>query len=100
MYTSTELVRQRLFLFRLEQRIKKVLHTEPSSQPLLERDIRVVHRCVFLDHAAKLGEGEYGFWLTQILKQWPITFQARLLYLLTAPENEDGMHVTHRQMLF
>jgi hypothetical protein len=46
---------------------------------------------VFLDQAAKLGEGEYGFWLTQVLRQWPITFQARLLYLLTAPENEDGI---------
>ena len=70
--------------------MKKVLHSEPSSQPVLERDIRLIHRGVFLDHAAKLGEDEYGFWLTQILKHWPITCQARLLYLLTAPENEDG----------
>lgn len=73
--------------------MEKVLHSKPSSLQLLERDIRLVHRHVFLDHAAKVSEREFGFWLTQILKPWPITFQARLVYLLTAPEDGEGMYV-------
>lgn len=76
---------------RLEQRVEKVLYSAPASFPLLERDVRIVHRRVFLDHALSQSEESYAFWLTQILQPWPIVCQARLLYLLTAPEDNDGI---------
>lgn len=66
----------------------QVLHRAPESFPWHEQDIRLFHRLIFLI-PAKTND-DYGFWLTQILKPWPITFQARLLYLLTAPEDSGG----------
>lgn len=73
---------------KLDERTSKVLHRAPESFPWHEQDIRLFHRLIFLI-PAKTND-DYGFWLTQILKPWPITFQARLLYLLTAPEDSRG----------
>ena len=77
-------------LIRLEGRVHRVLCCAPSSFPAQERDIRLFHRHLFLV-SARHSDKEYAFWLTQILKPWPITYQAKLLYLLTAPEDENGM---------
>lgn len=73
---------------RLEDRVNKVLRSSPSSLPWHEKDIRLLHRLTFL--IPSRNDHEYGFWITQILKPWPITFQARLLYLLTGPEDGHG----------
>ena len=81
-----------LLLCRLEGRVHRVLCCAPSSLPAQERDVRLFHRYLFLV-SARHSDREYAFWLTQILKPWPITFQAKLLYLLTAPEDENGMGV-------
>ena len=86
----SSLVSSNLLFLRLEERVEAVLESRASSQPLMERDIRLLHRRVFLDHAARLNEKEYGFWLMLILKPWKISLQARLLYLLTAPEDTHG----------
>ena len=75
---------------RFEDRVSEVLNSPPSSHPLLERDVRLLHRRVFLDHASRLGNKDFVFWLTLILKPWPTHSQARLLYLLLAPENSQG----------
>ncbi len=75
-------------LLRLEQRVSKVLLSGPASLPWHEKDIRQLLRLVFL--APARTDAEYGFWLTQILKPWPIVFQARLLYIITGPEEQNG----------
>lgn len=83
-----------LYSYRLEGRVHRVLCCAPSSLPSHERDIRLLHKYLFLIPARR-SDKEYAFWLTQILKPWPITYQARLLYLLTAPEDEDGTYTLY-----
>ena len=78
---------------RLEGRVQRVLSSATSSLPTQERDVRLFHRYMFLLPAKRCSDQEYAFWLTQILKPWPITYQAKLLYLLTAPEDENGMYL-------
>ena len=73
---------------RLEDRVNKVLRSSPASLPWHEKDIRLLHRFTFL--IPSRTDQEYSYWMTQILKPWPITFQARLLYLLTGPEDANG----------
>ncbi len=78
------------YLLRIERRVKKVVFSSPSALNHDERDVRWLHRHVFLDHAIVEGEESYAFWISHILKPWPITCQARLLYLLTAPHDSQG----------
>ena len=61
----------------------------PASLPDQERDIRLLHRYLFLI-PAKDSDEEYAFWLSKILRSWPVADQAKLLFLLTAPEDENG----------
>ena len=79
---------------RLEDRVNKVLRSSPASLPWHEKDIRLLHRFTFL--IPSRTDQEYSYWMTQILKPWPITFQARLLYLLTGPEDANGERADHQ----
>ncbi|XP_078349063.1 F-box only protein 47-like [Oculina patagonica] len=72
----------------LDDRISQVLRSTPGSQPWYEKYIRVFCREIFLDKASDLVEK--GFWLCKILKPWPLVFQARLLYILYGPVNDDN----------
>ncbi|XP_001627407.2 F-box only protein 47 [Nematostella vectensis] len=73
----------------LDERMHKVLHTAPGSHPWFERYIRVFCREIFLDKAS--DRQEKLFWLTSILKPWPIVCKARLLYIIYGPVfNESG----------
>ncbi|XP_074637810.1 F-box only protein 47-like [Acropora palmata] len=72
----------------LDDRIRQVLRSLPGSQPWYERYIRVFCREIFLDKSSDLNEK--GFWLCKILKPWPLVFQARLLYIIYGPVNEDN----------
>lgn len=55
-------------------------------------------REIFLDKASDLVEK--GFWLCKILKPWPLVFQARLLYILYGPVNDDnGEQFTYLALL-
>lgn len=77
----------------LDDRIRQVLRSSPGSQPWYERYIRVFCREIFLDKSSDLTEK--GFWLCKILKPWPLVFQARLLYILYGPVNdENGKYTT------
>lgn len=49
----------------------------------LEFEIRCFYRRVFLDQCSSLHDR--AFWLTRILKPWPLVYQARLLFLLYGP---------------
>lgn len=82
---------------RLEDRVNKVLRSLPASLPWHEKDVRLLHRFTFL--IPSRTDQEYSYWMTQILKPWPITFQARLLYLLTGPEDANGERADH-QLVF
>lgn len=72
----------------LDDRIRQVLRSTPGTQPWYERYIRVFCREIFLDKACDLAEK--GFWLCKVLKPWPLVFQARLLYILYGPVNDDN----------
>ncbi len=75
-------------LLRIVERTGRVLQSAPGSLPSQEQDIRALHREVFLC-PVKTDE-EYAFWLSLILKPWPLVFQAKLLYLITAPGDSTG----------
>lgn len=73
----------------LEERIGYLMKSKPGTMPGYERYIRVFCREIFLNKASKT---EKGFWMAQILKPYPIFFQARLLFILYGPtdlENDD-----------
>ena len=69
--------------------MNKVLQSAPGALRWHEKDVRILHRLLFLCPADSCDK-EYGFWLSLILKPWPIVFQAKLLYLLTAPGDASG----------
>ena len=72
----------------MDDRIRQVLRSPPGSQPWYERYIRVFCREIFLDKAS--DPTERGFWLCKILKPWPLVFQARLIYILYGPVNDEN----------
>lgn len=76
------------YFSRLIDRTTAVLQAVPGSLPWQETDIRALHREVFL--CPVKSDVQYGFWLSLILKPWPLVFQAKLLYLLTAPGDDSG----------
>lgn len=54
-----------------------------GAHPKIEMDIRNFLRRVFVDPSASIQER--AFWLTRILKQWPMVHQARIIYTLFGP---------------
>eukprot|EP00794_Sanderia_malayensis_P018120 gene18120-19930_t len=71
----------------LEERIKQVLKSSPGSHPGFERYIRIFCREIFLN---KSEQADLSFWLAQILKAWPMCLQAKILFVLYGPMNEDS----------
>ncbi|XP_025085040.1 F-box only protein 47-like isoform X2 [Pomacea canaliculata] len=68
--------------------MKIVVSSKPGAHPCLEYDVRCFLRRVFLDACSNVADK--AFWLTRILKPWPLVQQARLLYLLYgAAHNEE-----------
>jgi F-box protein 47 len=53
----------------------------------LEYDVRCFLRRVFLDPGT--SPADKAFWLTRVLKPWPMVQQARLLYLLYGAVQES-----------
>eukprot|EP00795_Rhopilema_esculentum_P011340 gene11340-21531_t len=70
----------------LEERIEKVLKSEPGKYPGYERYIRVFCREIFLD---KSDSSEVAFWLAQLLKPLPMCFQSNLLFILYGPTDSE-----------
>lgn len=54
-----------------------------GSAQKLELRIRLYCRSVLLNHW--IHRSDSAFWLTRILKPWPIVNQARLLYIIFGP---------------
>ncbi|XP_075437666.1 LOW QUALITY PROTEIN: F-box only protein 47, partial [Ascaphus truei] len=62
----------------------------------LELRVRSFCRSVLLDHWTHRGDS--AFWLTRLLKPWPMVNQARLLYILFGPVSATDGHVAWLNM--
>ncbi|KAK0140278.1 F-box only protein 47 [Merluccius polli] len=91
-----ELECHRVFIFlcdftNLTRKIEIVVNGKPGASQYLELQIRQFCRQVLLDPWPSRGLcGDCVFWLTQILKPWPMVTQARLLFVLYGPLLADG----------
>ncbi|XP_076472156.1 F-box only protein 47-like [Babylonia areolata] len=69
--------------------IKVVVSSRPGAHASVEYDVRCFLRRVFLDPGSSVADK--AFWLTRILKPWPLVQQARLLYLLYGVAHEGAV---------
>lgn len=70
-----------------------------GSARKLELRIRLFCRSVLLDHWTH--QSDSAFWLTRILKPWPMVNQARLLYIIFGPISpQDGEHTFFRDVCY
>ncbi|KAK3101486.1 hypothetical protein FSP39_003958 [Pinctada imbricata] len=67
--------------------VKLVVNSKPGIHSKAESEIRTFFRRVFLDNCQSMQDK--AFWLTQILKPWPMVQQARLIFLLYGPEVDE-----------
>ncbi|XP_012559645.1 F-box only protein 47 isoform X1 [Hydra vulgaris] len=79
----------------LEERIGHVMKSKPASLSGYERYVRVFCKEIFLN---KSTLADKSFWLAQILKPYPIYFQARLMFILFGPTEPDGENILWAQM--
>ncbi|XP_010840984.1 PREDICTED: F-box only protein 47 isoform X2 [Bison bison bison] len=70
-------------LTHLSRKMQTVVCSKPGSARKLELRIRLFCRNVLLDHWTHRSDS--AFWLTCILKPWPMVNQARLLYIIFGP---------------
>ncbi|XP_071885132.1 F-box only protein 47 isoform X2 [Anas platyrhynchos] len=70
-------------LSNLPRKVQTVVSSKPGSARKLELRIRLFCRSVFLNHW--IHRSDSAFWLTRILKPWPMVNQARLLYIIFGP---------------
>ncbi|XP_013055855.1 F-box only protein 47 isoform X2 [Anser cygnoides] len=70
-------------LSNLPRKVQTVVSSKPGSARKLELRIRLFYRSVLLNHW--IHRRDSAFWLTRILKPWPMVNQARLLYIIFGP---------------
>lgn len=75
-------------LTNLSRKMQTVFRNKAGSARKLELRIRLFCRNVLLDHWTQRSDS--AFWLTRILKPWPMVNQARLLYIIFGPTSQDG----------
>ncbi|XP_040913490.1 F-box only protein 47-like [Toxotes jaculatrix] len=75
-------------LTNLLQKIEAVITAKPGVRLHQELQLRLFCRQVLLD--PWLNQPEYLFWLTQLLKPWPMVNQAHLLLILYGPLLPEG----------
>ncbi|XP_051899196.1 F-box only protein 47-like [Pristis pectinata] len=81
----------------LPRKMQSVVCSRPGATRKLELQIRLFYRRVLLDHWEH--QCDIAFWLTRILKPWPMVNQARLLYLLYGPMSiNDGGQIHWHHM--
>ncbi|NXT25633.1 FBX47 protein, partial [Syrrhaptes paradoxus] len=85
-------------LSNLPRKVQTVVSSKPGSARKLELRIRLYCRSVLLNHW--INRSDSAFWLTRILKPWPMVNQARLLYIIFGPVSSlDGNYfVTYQQL--
>ncbi|XP_069490801.1 F-box only protein 47 [Ambystoma mexicanum] len=80
----------------LPRKVQAVVSSKPGSARKLELRIRLFCRNVLLDHWAHRSDS--AFWLTRLLKPWPMVNQARLLYIIFGPASPADGHVAWPKM--
>ncbi|XP_014740846.1 PREDICTED: F-box only protein 47 [Sturnus vulgaris] len=83
-------------LSNLARKVQTVVSSKPGSARRLELRIRLFCRGVLL---AGSRRGDSAFWLTRILKPWPMVNQARLLYIIFGPVSSRDGHVVWQKMI-
>uniref|UniRef100_A0A8D2KTD3 F-box protein 47 n=1 Tax=Varanus komodoensis TaxID=61221 RepID=A0A8D2KTD3_VARKO len=81
----------------LSRRMQTVVSSKPGSVRKLELRIRIFCRNVLLNHW--IHRSDSAFWLTRILKPWPMVNQARLLYIIFGPASTLDGHVVWPKMI-
>ncbi|XP_010140874.1 PREDICTED: F-box only protein 47, partial [Buceros rhinoceros silvestris] len=84
-------------LSNLPRKVETVVSSKPGSAQKLELRIRLYCRSVLLNHW--IHRSDSAFWLTRILKPWPIVSQARLLYIIFGPVSCLDGHVVWQKMV-
>ncbi|XP_053115201.1 F-box only protein 47 isoform X1 [Hemicordylus capensis] len=83
-------------LSNLPRRVQAVVSNKPGSARKLELRIRIFCRSVLLNHW--IHRSDSAFWLTRILKPWPMVNQARLLYIIFGPASTLDGYVIWQKM--
>ncbi|XP_054849684.1 F-box only protein 47 [Eublepharis macularius] len=81
----------------LPRKVQTVVSSKPGSAQKLELRIRIFCRSVLLNHWVHRSDS--AFWLTRILKPWPMVNQARLLYIIFGPASKLDGHVVWQKMI-
>ncbi|XP_009865752.1 PREDICTED: F-box only protein 47 [Apaloderma vittatum] len=84
-------------LSNLPRKVQTVVSSKPGSARKLELRIRLYCREVLLNHW--IHRSDSAFWLSRILKPWPIVNQARLLYIIFGPVSPLDGHVVWQKMI-
>ncbi|XP_061082863.1 F-box only protein 47-like [Conger conger] len=80
----------------LPRKIETIVNGKPGASHRLELQIRLFCRNVLLDPWQ--NRRDTLFWLTRILKLWPMVCQARLLFILYGPLLPDGKIGWHEML--
>ncbi|KAM4622282.1 F-box only protein 47 [Discoglossus pictus] len=83
-------------LTNLPRKLQSLVSGKPGSARKLELRVRLFCRNVLLDHWTHRNES--AFWLTRLLKPWPMVNQARLLYIIFGPISTIDGHVAWLNM--
>ncbi|XP_063815777.1 F-box only protein 47 isoform X4 [Pseudophryne corroboree] len=83
-----ELECHRVYIFlcdstNLPRKVQTLVNSKPGSSRKLELRVRLFCRNVLLDHWTH--RSDTAFWLSRLLKPWPMVNQARLLYIVFGP---------------
>ncbi|XP_054957867.1 F-box only protein 47 isoform X1 [Pan paniscus] len=84
-------------LTNLCRKMQMAVCSKPGSARKLELRIRLFCRNVLLDHWTHRSDS--AFWLTRILKPWPMVNQARLLYIIFGPISPQDGQVVWQEMI-
>ncbi|NWW10726.1 FBX47 protein, partial [Oreocharis arfaki] len=84
-------------LSNLARKVQTVVSGKPGSARRLELRIRLYCRGVLLPAGSHRSDS--AFWLTRILKPWPMVNQARLLYIIFGPVSSLDGHVVWQKMI-
>nr|XP_019596132.1 PREDICTED: F-box only protein 47 [Rhinolophus sinicus] len=81
----------------LSRKMQTIVFSKPGSARKLELRTRLFCRNVLLDHWTHRSDSV--FWLTRILKPWPMVNQARLLYIIFGPISPQDGQVIWQKMI-
>ncbi|XP_063815775.1 F-box only protein 47 isoform X2 [Pseudophryne corroboree] len=96
-----ELECHRVYIFlcdstNLPRKVQTLVNSKPGSSRKLELRVRLFCRNVLLDHWTH--RSDTAFWLSRLLKPWPMVNQARLLYIVFGPVSAIDGHVAWLKM--